>query len=228
MTFNGVCGSGVLKVMVFDTQSEFKEKLAGLGKLNEFLEHSVFQLQDVVNLTWKHRSIQEFFAGLWIVRYADQEDLSQLFSVIRSADSGHRAAFEWTLRFAVDSSLEARRELKWLRLCEELFRPGDGTGEGTFRPTEFMFRAWNPLTELATQANRFGVLAREIIDNFQSEFREQILSGNRGGNAKAIGDSLLQTFVVVDPSKVSEQDAVHGRLKKFVTKRFGIMRTNCI
>ena len=95
----------------------FKDRLRLLGRLNEFLEHAVLDVRDLSELQWKNRSLQEFFAGLWLARYASEDDLpwieQSVYQPVYEASSVYRedrrGALYWSWRFAAEMPEEGRR-----------------------------------------------------------------------------------------------------------------------
>ena len=101
-----------------------KGRLRLLGILNDFLEHAVLDVRELVQLYWKNRSLQEFFAGLWLARYAPEEDHDWIARSIyqpvyeqgrRGEDQ--RGSLYWMWRFAAEMPEEGRRWKCWLSIA---------------------------------------------------------------------------------------------------------------
>ena len=54
---------------------EFEDALELLGRTNEFLEHGFLEGRGMKQVFWRNRTLQEFFAGLWLARFTTTESL---------------------------------------------------------------------------------------------------------------------------------------------------------
>ena len=82
----------------------------------------------------------------------------------------------------------------WTRAVAPIYRPGDGTVEGTRRSSEMIYRAWPALTQLVDEGTD---AACEVQARFLGEFEEQILPGKRGEEAKEIAEQFFASFIEV-------------------------------
>ena len=187
-----------------------KDRLRLLAALNEFLEHAVLDVRDLSELRWKNRSLQEFFVGYWLARYADDADLDWIKVSIYQPNydeqsrsfyrEDRRGPLYWVWRFAAEMPEAGRRGKSWLCSMSPLYRSGDGTAEGTLRSTEMLYRSWPTMQAYAADRGKLGEIARSAIDGYQGEFAAMILSGQRGDHSARIATAFMDAFQPIPPS----------------------------
>ena len=183
----------------WQTPKEFKEQLQLLGRLNDFLEHAVLESTELQGVQWKNRSLQEFFAGLWISYYASEADHAWLADSVYLPNDERTGGLEWVWRFAAQMPPEGRSPVRWIGSMAPLYRPGDGTPEGTRRSSEMLYRSWPAMQAYAASGGEAGRLAQAALAGFLGEFPDQILSGRRGPEQQAVAESLLAEFRPIPP-----------------------------
>jgi hypothetical protein len=182
----------------WESQDEFNRQLRLLGKLNEFMEYAVSRDSELQDIHWKNRSLQEFFAGLWMAYYASDADRQWIGQSVYLPNDEKTSELKWVWRFAAEMPAEARSPRRWVRSMAPLFAPGDGTPEGTRRSTEMLYRSWPTMRAYAVRSDRAAELARQLVDNFLAEFPE-IAAGDRGPKAKRAAEALLDQFCPIPP-----------------------------
>ncbi len=79
----------------WQSQTEFNRQLQLLGRLNEFMDHALSDSAELQDVHWKNRSLQEFFAGLWISYYASQTDHAWMADCVNLPDNEQTGGLEW-------------------------------------------------------------------------------------------------------------------------------------
>ena len=167
-----------------------------LAALNDFLSHGIFDT-DVAGLDrifWRNRTLQEFFTAYWLAQYCSEADAAGLWDWITLPERPLTEEYYWVWRFLCEMHDDAREPQAWARAIEPLFRPGDGTPEGTKRSCELIYRAWKPLDKLAAAGNKD---ARRVQEAFLGEFENVILAGQRGEEAQRIARQFCDSFIDV-------------------------------
>ncbi len=130
-----------------------KNELKRLGQLNSFIEHAVLNTSDTLTqLKFRDRSIKDFFAALWISKYASTPD-QQLWlrKQLRPMD-----VIDPNVELVID-----QRESQFFRLAAGM--PADAIDDGEiwvgsmsvvyesspYRSTELIYRCWPNLLRLA-------------------------------------------------------------------------------
>jgi formylglycine-generating enzyme required for sulfatase activity len=177
-------------------RSRLQRDMDALSALNEFLEQGIFDsdVSGLDRILWRSRSLQAFFAAYWLAQYCSDEDAAKLWDWIVLPEQPLTEEYYWVWRFLCEMHDDAREPQAWTRAIESLFRPGDGTVEGTKRSCELMCRAWEPLNRLAATRHQD---ARRVRDAFLGEFENAILAGRRGDKARRIARQFYDSFIEV-------------------------------
>ncbi len=122
------------------------------------------------------------------------DDASILWDWVYLPEQPTSEEYHWVWRFTCEMPEAARDPEAWVRGIEPLYRPGDGTAEGTKRSCEMIYRSWQALEKWAKEGKP---AARDVQSAFLSEFEGQILSGNRGPDIRRIADEFCAGFIEV-------------------------------
>ncbi len=168
----------------------------GLAALNEFLSRGIFDagLTGLDSVYWRNRTLQEFFAAYWLAQFCTADDAQQLWAWIYLPDRPETEQYYWVWRFLCEMHADARNPDSWSCAVEPIYRPGDGTVEGTKRSSEMIYRAWPALEQTAEEGIE---AAREVKAAFLGEFETQILDGTRGEEAKQAAKNFCDGFIEV-------------------------------
>jgi formylglycine-generating enzyme required for sulfatase activity len=194
----------------WESQAEFNRQLQLLGKLNVFMEYAVSDHSELQDICWKNRSLQEFFAGLWLARYAPEADRPWIRQAIYLPDDKVTAELYWMWRFAAEMPATGRSATCWVHSMAPLYDPGDGTAQGTWRSTEMLYRSWSTMQAYACAGGKVADMADRLLGGFQAEFPE-ILAGSRGPDAQRIAEDFLKQFQPIPPA-VESAAALHFRM----------------
>lgn len=194
----------------WESQSEFNGQLRLLGKLNEFMEYAVSNDTELHDIRWKNRSLQEFFAGLWMAYYAAQMDHEWIGQSVYVPDDKRTDQLQWMWRFAAEMPAEGRSPVRWVQSMAPLYQPGDGKVEGTRRSTEMLYRSWATMQACAASSAKPSELAARLLGDFQAEF-QQILGGERGEDGRQIAEDFLREFRPIPPA-VESRDSLCFRM----------------
>ena len=97
-------------------------------------------------LSWKHRGWMEYFAGLYLARYASPQ------AAQHAAPFSNDPDWHWAWRFAIEMPATVA-ETRLSTLDKLFLRPSEGR-----RPNELIYRAWDLMHD-------------EVIERFQGEYR---------------------------------------------------------
>jgi sulfatase modifying factor 1 len=188
------------------SQREFNRQLRLLGMLNAFMEYAVSDATELQDIHWKNRSLQEFFAALWMTFYASEEDRDWVGESVYHPDNSETSGLNWVWRFAAEMPTAGRSPERWVKAMFPLYRAGSGKAETTVRSTEMLYRSWPTMANYAGGTNEVSEQARKAIGEFRGEFDQQVLSGDRGPEAKRIGDSFQAGFCTIPPTCENPED----------------------
>lgn len=181
-----------------------QKTLRQISSMNEFLSYAVLEAGFPRQIQWRNRSLQEFFAGLWLSKFASNSDLALLHEAIFSPADFYDSDYYWIFRFAVEMPRVARAMDRWLPLVSPLFDRKRSHIAAKPRPTEFIFRAWTIFEEYLTDASQKGELNEPINEAinafavFRAEFFK-IKLGHRGTKQRRIANQLLTEFKRIPP-----------------------------
>ena len=102
-------------------------------------------------LSWKHRGWMEYFAGLYLARYASAKAVEHIAQFTSDPD------WYWAWRFAIEMPEEVARAETRTAALASLFRPTSG-----LRPSELIYRAWDVMESTSD--------GRSLLTEFQAEF----------------------------------------------------------
>jgi formylglycine-generating enzyme required for sulfatase activity len=179
-----------------------KALLSELGRLNTVLTVAKKGRQ-LAGLQFENRMLQEFFAGLWMARYASADDAKRLWPTIPLPEQSGSRAWYWMWRYAAEmpigTAAPAPGQVRnpWLLCMEPVYRPGDGTAEGTKRANEIIYRSWETLSAYAAGGQRGASAghpdARRILDAWRGEFQQILDDPSHAGHRCA--HELTNSFV---------------------------------
>jgi formylglycine-generating enzyme required for sulfatase activity len=172
-------------------------------------------------ILWRNRSLQEFFAAVWMSRYyagnADYNDPDgrTLDSWIFTPDDVASEEYYEIWRFAAEMPLRGRHGLAWIRSLGILYRPGDGTA-ATRRSNEMIYRSWDAMSAYFEDGPDEGssVEAQRVLHAFQGEFEHSILKSNaRGREQRRHAEEFVRSFKKLpgDPNFRMGSDEKKGR-----------------
>jgi formylglycine-generating enzyme required for sulfatase activity len=166
--------------------------LDALAALNDVVAQGILDsVEGLQEISWRHRSLQEFFAAYWIVNQSCDADVVQLAECLYAPGFAFREEYYWFWRFVCEMPVEAFDPDAWTRAISLVFQPGDGTPEGTIRSCEMIYRAWPTLHALAEAGHPRAV---DVRFRFLNEFESEILSGNRGEELRRVAEQFVGDF----------------------------------
>jgi formylglycine-generating enzyme required for sulfatase activity len=166
--------------------------LDALAALNEIVEQDILDsVEGLHEISWRHRTLQEFFAAYWLATQARDLDVAQLNEWLYNPDSVVREECYWLWRFVCEMPRDALDPDAWTKAIAVVFSPGDGTPRGTIRSCEMIYRAWPTLHALAEEGHPQAV---DVRRRFLSEFEGEILSGNRGEESRRAAEQFVEDF----------------------------------
>jgi len=131
-----------------------------LATFSQLTNHATLERSSDSALGWKHRGWMEYFAGLYLARYAPPEAADVV------ADFTNDPDWYWVWRFAIEMPEQVADKTVRTRSLSLLFqRPQSGR-----RPNELIYRSWKVMK--ATSAGR------EVLNMFQNEYRELLADNN--------------------------------------------------
>jgi hypothetical protein len=139
------------------------------------MEYHVFEDGGSKSISWRSKTLRDFFAAVWMVRNAGQGDLDALSGTLpksysNATNESQNPDYSEFWRFLCDMPADAKNgsEEHWCDLVSLLFQ----RQEKLLRPTEMMSIVWPRLETLAQDAQSFARdKAAGIIDRFHGEFR---------------------------------------------------------
>jgi hypothetical protein len=169
------------------------KKLCQVAAMNEFVGYGFLEATCPQQIRWRNRSLQEFFAGLWITKYSSDADIGKLEKYIYLRNyhgSSDNQAYYWIWRFVAEMPEQICAPERWVRVMSLLYKPRDPVSNKVKRSNEMIYRSWGRMKQYAKQTNS---LACKAITSFQTEFYEMCL-GKYGPAAKRIAKQLLSEF----------------------------------
>ncbi|TWT89169.1 SUMF1/EgtB/PvdO family nonheme iron enzyme [Stieleria varia] len=133
-----------------------KDQIRELVRLNtSYLECSFFRSQDPKRLEWRNVTQRDFFAALWMVNGASDQERAWFHERIDQARDARDTSIAEAWRmvcgmpseaFALQGKLSNQR---WLHLIRPLYQRPDEEWHRSGRPTELMYRCWANLLRRA-------------------------------------------------------------------------------
>lgn len=180
----------------------FKTRVDALGSVNEVLDFAVLEESGQNQIYFRHRTLQDFFAALWVARYtrssvgADlvsfqtrENDQNWLWKNVHLwAEDGKHFQNEqlyqfWRMATEMPGKVAgvprgARRDERWLALAAVLYLSDPETG-GVVRSTEMMYRAWPTLLHIAgylADENGTEVAIQQATEQARNEVKRLVAS----------------------------------------------------
>ncbi|MEJ7596248.1 MAG: SUMF1/EgtB/PvdO family nonheme iron enzyme, partial [Planctomycetaceae bacterium] len=164
-------------------------------EVTHLTNHCILEGHSQTMLSWQHRGMMEFYAGLHMARYATGKCLSDARRVASVSD------WHWAWRFAIEMpDTVAEAAVRTAALSHLFERPQSGR-----RPNELIYRSWKVL-----EATPEGC---EVLNTFQNEYRDLLAANNP--IARQIEDSFRlcppnpdhdsRTFLIGSPA--TDKDA---------------------
>ena len=214
----------------YDNRDAFDEKLGALGALNVVIDPGVLRIPqgtdpnapELTQIYWRNRTLQDFFAALWVTRYSKNPEDAEWAA---ESDSFHRnpELYEFW-KMVAEMPVRALKPAVWLMAVGPLFEPRI-TREAV-RSTEMLYRSWPTLLHLAEyrpceneteireatliaqqDARRFAesnnsdtqpaASARSVLLAFLAEFHR---IRNGGGEAGRLASELESSFATIPPN----------------------------
>jgi formylglycine-generating enzyme required for sulfatase activity len=177
-----------------------EEKIKHIKGLNSSSIEFNYLQQSNSQVVWKDRTVMDFFAALWLVRYSTDQQRAVICKQVprRGEKYLHENRRDlWT--FIVGMPFDAfekfdnlRRDARWLRLVHRLFQPFTDAK----RPTQLMYVAWEEFKRGLSDQRRKKSMA-EVMGSFTKQYQDQ-LDGN-GEVSKIIRDDLESQFNLIPP-----------------------------
>ncbi|HEY3782991.1 MAG TPA: SUMF1/EgtB/PvdO family nonheme iron enzyme [Fimbriimonadaceae bacterium] len=210
------------------------KRFSQISSMNEFLKHALFEGGCPVRLQWRNRSLLEYFAALWMARYAstcDEEILRRIIYVptinqsYRSWGPPKQDEYREVWQFATEMPQTMHHGCSWVLSMLPLYKQKVSHKRQIRRSTEMIYRSWSRMHAYARGENpsysqESISLARMALDSFSLEY-PRFLMGEHGIRSKRIAVQLLSNFVRVPTLGQADQrhNAVlgspndeHGRL----------------
>ena len=161
-----------------ETITELTKKQEAVKELNTgWVEFHFFQ-DASGQIHWRNKTLRDFFAALWLVRYSQDNERSQAIQNIpkdfdrsfaeRSIAPDYKElwSFVSTMPPGAMETGHVNDHQHWLQLIAALFvQPKEHP-----RPSEMMARAWRRLSELSEGDLPASLRAKQIIEEFLGEF----------------------------------------------------------
>ena len=151
----------------YENRRDFQAALDAIGELNVYLEFAVLDHHGMSQLFWQNRTLQDFFAALWITRWASEDDRASLGNhlFVRADDRTSDYYGMWRLATEMpgrtpEVTEPARFDEPYLdamsalyqttasvadSLCQSEAKPG----VTPVRSTEMIYRSWPSMLKLA-------------------------------------------------------------------------------
>ena len=156
----------------FGTFDGFVARLEMLGQTNEFLDHGFLEGRGMKQVFWRNRTFQEFFAGLWMAKFASAQDCGEMAERLYLAHDLGTQDYYWVWRFAAEMPPACRAAECWVAAMRPLYQPGDGTAAGTRRSTEMIYRSWQTVNYALRRArHRRKCCAKHTLKNYSPHIR---------------------------------------------------------
>ena len=194
---------------VYDRRfDEFAADLNGLAAMNTVLSCGFFDndtSDGLRGILWRNRSLQEFFAAVWLSRYLDcradysDSDGECLQLWIFTPDDVASEEYYEIWRFAAEMPEEGRNGLSWVRSLGVIYRLGDGT-HATRRSNEMIYRSWEKMWAYYRGLGGEDAMKRAVpvLDDFRGEFESIILAGDRGDTLREYAQEFITSFVELE------------------------------
>jgi len=159
-----------------------KLDLDALAELNHAIQYDLLDSRRIFrrnDFRWYNRSLQEFFAALWLSRYADKDGIKLLRQgrYDDPREEAKKSLYEPLWGFLVEMPRAVRKNNKWLPVVRVLFEPRSP------RCCEMIYRSCPAL--------RRSKAGREVISEWQKEFQELLdTPGPQGDTAREIRDGF--------------------------------------
>jgi len=186
---------------------DFQNKLDLLGQTNEFLEFGFLEGWGLKQVFWRNRTLQEFFAGLWLARFASAEDSKEMGRWAYHPDDWKSVPFYWTWRFAAEMLAAARAKERWVASMKPLYQRRD------YRPTELIYRSWQTM-EVARTSRQAGE------EDAWEQYEQNVLRPYRWEFQNLLSQSVPQ--LVSDAIQIGRQEGILGLLDGL--RRRGVAR----
>jgi formylglycine-generating enzyme required for sulfatase activity len=133
----------------------FKRKLISLARLNAHLEYSVMETKGLSRIEFSNPTIMDFFAALWITRYASDDDRAWLSGRVYINGAADTAPLREVWKLAAEMPGEqfrglpaARDDATYAQAMSALYGARAETG-AALRSTQMIYRSWPAMLHLA-------------------------------------------------------------------------------
>ena len=204
---------------------EFRQDLDRLVATNLLLDPGVLASKSLTpelrHLAWRNRTLQDFFAALWVTRYsqsdADREWLRTHLHIRGELDSHHThpELYEFW-RLAAEMPRDARSDAVWIRSLSVLYVPLPAD-EPVVRSTEMMYRSWRGVLGVAQELrdeNTLEPIVQELTTQLQFRIRDAVERGRDfatemdwTASAPMVAQQVLSQFLGEFPRLVRESSA---------------------
>ena len=152
-----------------------------IREITHFTNHCILEGCSAAMLSWQHRGMMEFYAGLHLACYATDPCILDAASFANDPD------WYWVWRFAIEMPAKVVNVQTRTAALANLFRrPTAGR-----RPNELIYRAWEVMDSTAA-----GKLE---LDQFGGEYRGLLEAGNR------LADQIERSFLPCPPDLVRDR-----------------------
>jgi hypothetical protein len=186
----------------FLNYDDFNQMLGRLGALNEMLDDPVIygspdDPAQLSQLFWRDQSLMDMFAAIWATRYATESDIPKLRERLFIRWDRNTADYESLWRFAAEMP-SAKWSCKYGRSDVTYARSIGVLYQSPRRSTEMIWRSWETIHSIASQAGTAATMAKSAIASFLGEY-PSILAGLRGPEAQRICEDFETWLVDIDP-----------------------------
>ena len=172
-----------------DSLERKKEVIAGLN--SSTIEFNYWR-QGNLQVVWKDRTVMDFFAALWLVRYATDKQREAICKQVPRR--GKQDLYEnrrdlWTFIAGMQCNAFEKfdnlpRDARWNELVQRLFQPFSDAK----RPTQLMYIAWQELQRGVKDKIR-EVSVTEVMNSYTQQYVDL---RNRGDEASKIIEEDLE------------------------------------
>ena len=179
-----------------------EEKIKHIKGLNSSSIEFNYLRQSNSQVVWKDRTVMDFFAALWLVRYSTDQQREVVCKQVprRGEKLLHETRRDlWT--FIAGMPFDAfekfdnlRRDERWLRLAHRLFQPFPDAK----RPTQLMYIAWEELKRGVSDQRRKKSMT-EVMGSFTKQYQDLRDGGGGGEISTIINEDLETQFKPIPP-----------------------------
>ena len=178
-----------------------EEKIKHIKGLNSSSIEFNYLRQSNSQVVWKDRTVMDFFAALWLVRYStDQQRAVICQQVPRQSEKqlheNRRDLWTFLAGMPFDAfekfQKNVPRDARWIGLVHRLFQPFTDAK----RPTQLMYIAWEELKR-GVKAPKRSKSVTKVMDSFRNQYHD--LRKGDHDESKIINEDLENQFKLIPP-----------------------------